>query len=189
MIYLELFVTFLKIGAFAFGGGYAVLPLIQQYVVAEKAWINLSEMTDLISISQITPGPIAINSATFIGTKVAGVPGAIVATLGNVLPQFILMMILGHFLFGGKDLPFLGKILKGLRPVIAGLVSLVAITMIKSTLFVNIQSFSSFQFNYLGLIGFAVGLYFYAKGKLGIVGLVILSVVIGLGVHAISLLF
>ncbi len=188
MIYLELFLTFLKIGAFAFGGGYAVLPLIQQYVVAEKAWINLSEMTDLISISQITPGPIAINSATFIGTKVAGIPGAIVATAGNVLPQFVLMMVLGHFLFGGKDLPFLGKILKGLRPVIAGLVSLVAISMMKSTLFVSLESLSTFKFNYLGLLGFVVGLYFYGKGKLGVVGLVIFSVVLGLSFHAISLL-
>lgn len=189
MIFLELFVTFLKIGSFAFGGGYAVLPLIQQYVVADKAWLSISELTDLVAMSQITPGPIAINSATFIGTKVAGVPGAIVATLGNVTPQFILMMILGYFIFGGRKLPFIQKILKGLKPVIAGLVAIVALSMIRSTLFYEIENFSSFSFNYLGIIGFIVGLYFYSKGKMGVIGLVVLSVVVGLSIHALGLLF
>ena len=94
MVLLELYWVFLQIGAFAFGGGYAVLPLIQKFVVEDRGWMNLKEMTDLVSISQMTPGPIAINSATFVGTKVAGLPGAVVATLGNVTPQFILMTIL-----------------------------------------------------------------------------------------------
>ena len=96
---LLLYITFLKIGAFAFGGGYAVLPLIQRYVVNDMKWLTIKELTDLVSLSQITPGPIGINSATFIGTKVASVPGAIVATIAEVTPSCILMLLLGYFLF------------------------------------------------------------------------------------------
>ena len=92
MLLLELFLVFVQIGAFAFGGGYAVLPLIQKFVVEDRGWLSTAEMTDLVSLSQMTPGPIAINSATFVGTKLAGIPGAVVATMGNVLPQLILMI-------------------------------------------------------------------------------------------------
>ena len=93
---LDLFLVFIKIGCFAFGGGYAVIPLISKYVVEENAWISTKEFIDLISISQMTPGPIAINSATFVGQKVMGILGSITATTGFVLPQFILMMIFGY---------------------------------------------------------------------------------------------
>ena len=80
MIYLRLFLSFLQIGAFSFGGGYAALPLIRHQVVEANGWLQLSEFTDLITISQMTPGPIAVNSATFVGLKVAGIPGAVICT-------------------------------------------------------------------------------------------------------------
>ena len=98
-ILFELYLQFLIIGATAFGGGYAVLPLINSYIVEDKGWITMAEMTDVITISNMTPGPIAINSATFVGTKIAGLPGSLAATLGVVTPSFILMSILGYFLF------------------------------------------------------------------------------------------
>ena len=79
MIYLQLFVSFFKVGLFAFGGGYAALPLIQEQVISENAWLSMNEFTHLVTISQMTPGPIALNAATFVGTKVAGIPGSIVA--------------------------------------------------------------------------------------------------------------
>ena len=94
MIYLELFWSFLQIGLFSFGGGYAALPLIQQQVVDNHAWLSMTEFTNLITISQMTPGPIAINSATFVGIKIAGIPGAVVATLGCVLPSCIIVTII-----------------------------------------------------------------------------------------------
>ena len=90
MIYLQLFLSFLQIGAFSFGGGYAAMPLIQSEVVTRHGWLGMSEFTDLITISQMTPGPIAINSATFVGIKIAGVPGAVIATLGCILPSCLL---------------------------------------------------------------------------------------------------
>ncbi|MFR1171383.1 MAG: chromate transporter, partial [Coprobacillus cateniformis] len=94
MIYLQLFLSFLQIGAFSFGGGYAAMPLIQNQVVDLHHWLSLSEFTDLVTISQMTPGPIAVNSATFVGIKIAGIPGAIVATLGCILPACIIVTII-----------------------------------------------------------------------------------------------
>ena len=94
MIYLQLFLSFLQIGLFSFGGGYAAMPLIQGQVVTAHGWLSMSEFTDLITISQMTPGPIAINSATFVGTRIAGMPGALAATAGCVLPSCILVTLL-----------------------------------------------------------------------------------------------
>lgn len=90
MIFLQLFFSFLQIGLFSFGGGYAAMPLIQGQVVTLHGWLTISEFTDLITISQMTPGPIAVNSATFVGMKIAGIPGAMVATAGCILPSCIL---------------------------------------------------------------------------------------------------
>ena len=87
MIYLQLFLSFLQIGLFSFGGGYAAMPLIQAQIVDAHGWLTMSEFTDLITISQMTPGPIAVNSATFVGINIAGIPGAIVATIGCILPS------------------------------------------------------------------------------------------------------
>ena len=93
MIYIQLFFSFLQVGLFSFGGGYAAMPLIQGQVVTMHQWLSMSEFTDLITISQMTPGPIAVNSATFVGIKVAGLPGAIAATAGCILPSCILVTV------------------------------------------------------------------------------------------------
>ena len=94
MIYLQLFLSFLQVGMFSFGGGYAALPLIQGQVVKAHSWLSMSEFTDLITISQMTPGPIAVNSATFVGEKIAGIPGALCATAGYILPSCIIVTVL-----------------------------------------------------------------------------------------------
>lgn len=94
MIYLQLFISFLQIGMFSFGGGYAAMPLIQGQVVTLHHWLSMEEFTDLITISQMTPGPIAVNSATFVGIKIAGIPGAIVATFGCILPSCVIVTLL-----------------------------------------------------------------------------------------------
>ena len=88
MIYLQLFLSFLQVGMFSFGGGYAALPLIQGQVVKTHSWLSMSEFTDLITISQMTPGPIAVNSATFVGEKIAGIPGALCATAGYKMAEY-----------------------------------------------------------------------------------------------------
>lgn len=177
-IFLELFAVFFQIGALAFGGGYAALPLIQRYVVEQNAWLSIAEFTDLVSLSQMTPGPIAINAATFVGTKVAGIPGAVVATLANVTPQFILMMTLGYFLFGGKKIGFLSKLLKGIRPAIVGLIAIATISMIRSSLWIGAD------LSWMGIVGFIVGLVLYGFKKMDLIKLIGLSALLGVVIHA-----
>ena len=102
MMMLRLFIAFLEVGAFAFGGGYAVLPLIERVIVHRYGWLTMTEMTDVVSISQVTPGPIALNAATFVGMRVAGIPGAVIASVATVLPQAILLFLFGIFFFREK---------------------------------------------------------------------------------------
>lgn len=99
MIYLKLFLSFLQVGMFSFGGGYAAMPLIQGQVVTGHHWLSMSEFTDLITISQMTPGPIAVNSATFVGIKIAGIPGALAATFGCILPSCIIVTVIAKLIF------------------------------------------------------------------------------------------
>ena len=122
MIYLKLFISFLKIGAFSFGGGYAAMPIIQSEVVDTYHWLTLEEFTDLITISQMTPGPIAVNSATFVGIRIGGIPGAIVATLGCILPSSILLIFLSWMYMKYKKLTILQTILSVLRPAVVVLI-------------------------------------------------------------------
>ena len=116
MIYLQLFLSFLQVGAFSFGGGYAAMPLIKQQVITAHHWLSVSEFTDLISISQMTPGPIAINSATFVGINIAGILGAICATIGCVLPSCIIVGIISYFYLKYRHMDQLQNVLKMLRP-------------------------------------------------------------------------
>ena len=107
MIYLQLFFSFLQIGTFSFGGGYAALPLIQNQVVSLHHWISMAEFTDLITISQMTPGPIAINAATFVGMKLTGMPGAVVATLGYITPSCIIVTIIAKLYLKYREMDML----------------------------------------------------------------------------------
>ncbi len=174
---LLLYVTFIKIGAFSFGGGYAVLPLIQKYVVNDMNWLSIKELTDLVSLSQITPGPIAINAATFIGTKVASLPGAIVATIAEVTPSCILMLFLGYFIFRGKKITFLDRTLKGLKPAIPGLILIAAIDMFKSSIL------STEGIKYIGLLGFLIGGFLFMFKKIDIIKIIIISAFAGILFH------
>lgn len=178
---LNLFLIFFKIGCFAFGGGYAVIPLISKYVVEENAWISTREFIDLISISQMTPGPIAINSATFVGQSVSGIIGSIVATAGLVLPQFILMMILGYFLFSkNKKFKIMDYSLLGIK---AGVVSLIFITTLKlfqSSVFP--EGFKLDGMSLAALISFVLGFLLYLK-KTDLFKLIGLGAVIGISVN------
>lgn len=130
MIYLELFWSFFQVGLFSFGGGYAALPLIQDQVVYLNHWLSLSEFTDLITISQLTPGPIAINSATFVGTRIAGLGGALIATLACILPACIIVSVLAWLYFKYKNLTLIQGILGGLRPTIVALIATAGLSII-----------------------------------------------------------
>ena len=96
MIYLQLFLSFLQIGAFSFGGGYAAMPLIQEQVVLQHSWLTMDSFSNLVTIAEMTPGPIAVNAATFVGTQIAGIPGAIIATFGCILPSCLFVTALAY---------------------------------------------------------------------------------------------
>ena len=134
MIYLRLFLSFLQIGAFSFGGGYAALPLIRHQVVEANGWLQLSEFTDLITIAQMTPGPIAVNSATFVGLKVAGIPGAVICTLGCVLPSCILVSLIAKLYLKYRSMDLLQGVLKGLRPAVVALIASAGVDIMVSAL-------------------------------------------------------
>lgn len=123
MIYLKLFLSFLQIGLFSFGGGYAAMPLIQEQVVSQHDWLTMTEFTDLITISQMTPGPIAINAATFVGSKIAGVPGSVVATCGCILPSCIIVTLIAWFYLRYKKMKMFQSVLESLRPAVVALIA------------------------------------------------------------------
>ena len=128
---LELFLSFLKIGAFTFGGGYAMIPLIQNEVIEKKKWINDEEMMDIIAIAESTPGPIAINSATFVGYKVSGFWGSVVSTLGVVLPSLIIISIIALFFENFLEVPIIAAAFKGIRAGVSVLILNAALKMYK----------------------------------------------------------
>ncbi len=135
MIYLKLFWAFFQIGLFSFGGGYAALPLIEKQVIDTHAWMTAAEFTDLITISQMTPGPIAINAASFIGARMAGIPGALIATFGNILPSSVLILLLAWLYRKYRSLSLINHALRGLRPAVVGMIASAALTMIGSSWF------------------------------------------------------
>ena len=130
MLYLQLFYTFFKIGLFGFGGGYAMLSLIQGEVVTRYGWLTAQEFTDIVAISQMTPGPIGINSATYVGYSAKGsIWGSVIATSAVVLPSFILMLTISRFFLKYQHHPVVVSIFAGLRPAVVGLLAAAALVL------------------------------------------------------------
>ena len=149
---IKLFISFLKIGLFSFGGGYAALALIQQEVVVENGWLAVGEFNDLITISQMTPGPIALNSATFVGQRVAGFPGSLAATIGCILPSAIIVGALSYFYKKYKDLDLMTDVLKFLRPAIVVMILIAGLDILQTALFdVEKVSIENLDFKMLGI--------------------------------------
>ncbi|EGO88932.1 chromate transporter [Clostridium botulinum C str. Stockholm] len=113
-VYIEMFVIFLKIGAFTIGGGYAMLPLIEREIVDKKSWIEKEEYLDMIALAQSSPGPIAVNTSVFVGYKIGGALGVLATTLGAVLPSFLIILIVASFLWKFKIILLWKKFLKEL---------------------------------------------------------------------------
>ena len=169
---IALFLVFVKIGCFAFGGGYAVIPLISKFVVEENAWLSMKELIDLISISQMTPGPI-----------VYGLVGSIIATAGFVLPQLVLMLVLGYFLFTkNKKFKILDYGLNGIKAGIVSLIFITALDLFRTSVFADEISFSSI--NFAALLTFIPALILYYK-KVGLFKLIIMGAVCGIVINLI----
>ncbi len=136
---IKLFTTFFKIGAFSFGGGYAMLPLLEEAVIKTNSWMSPTEFVDIFAISEMTPGPIAVNSATFVGYRVAGVLGSAVATLAVIIPSFIVISLIFISLNKFKNSPYVDWIFQGIRPMVLGLIAAAGVTVAKTS-FVDLKS-------------------------------------------------
>lgn len=129
--YMQLFTTFCKIGAFTFGGGYAMIPLIQKEVVEKKKWINEEDLINVFAVAESTPGPVAINSATFVGYRTGGVLGAFAATIGVVLPSFLIILALSYVISWFESLTVVKYAFEGIRAGVLALILQALFTMFK----------------------------------------------------------
>ena len=182
MIYLQLFFSFLQIGLFSFGGGYAAMPLIQGQVVTLHGWLTISEFTDLITISQMTPGPIAVNSATFVGMKIAGIPGAVVATAGCILPSCIIVTILARLYLKYRNLDLLQGVLKSLRPAVVAMIASAGILILKDAFWGSgvSMSFAGTEWSMVMIFGICVLL--LQKKKMNPIWVMVLAGVMKVGI-------
>jgi|LSQX01.2.fsa_nt_gb chromate transporter len=126
MLYLQILWTFLKIGALSFGGGLGILPVIKSEMI-RTGWMTAQEIADIFAISEMTPGPLAVNAATFAGIRAGGAAGGVIATLGVVLPSFLLSLLAARFFFSVRDSRLVSAGMTGIRPAVAGMVGAVAI--------------------------------------------------------------
>lgn len=150
MVYLQLFWVYLKIGLFGFGGGYAMLSLIQAEVVDKYGWISTQEFTDIVAISQMTPGPIGINSATYIGyTTTGNVWGSVIATVAVSLPSFVLVLLISYFFARFRNNRFVEAAFLGLRPATVGLIAAAALLLMNSENFIDYKSYLIFAVSFL----------------------------------------
>lgn len=128
---LALFWVFFQIGLFSVGGGYAAMPLIQSLVVEGRAWLTAGEFTNLMTIAEMTPGPIAVNSATFVGMRLAGLPGALVATMGCITPSLVLVTLLASLYTRYRSGKMMQTVLSSLRPVVVALIASAALSIVQ----------------------------------------------------------
>ncbi len=156
MIYLELFLTFLQIGAVSFGGGYGMISMIREQTIS-RGWLTEEELLNMIAVAESTPGPIAVNMATFVGSTQGGILGSLLATLGVVLPSFIIILIIAAFIRNLLKFAGVKAFLSGIRPVVVGLILSTAATMLLSAIMgIKAIASSTFEFDVAGAIIFAI---------------------------------
>lgn len=187
MIYLELFWSFLKIGLFSFGGGYAAMPLIQEQVVSSHDWLSMAEFTDLITISQMTPGPIAINSATFVRIKIAGIPGALVSTIGCILPSCIIVMLIAKLYLKYRTVNMLQSVLNSLRPAVVAMIASAGISVLITAFWGSAELISLAGTNWILVIIFAACVVLLRKFRMNPILVMVLAGIVKAGVSFVGL--
>ncbi len=181
MVLIKLFLAFLKIGTFTFGGGYAMIAMIQAEA-ERQGWLTGEELVDFVALSESTPGPLAVNMATFVGMRTGGVLGAIIATLGIVLSSFVIILIIAKCFERYQKSKAVGGIMSGLKPAVAGMIGAAFISVAGTVLFpagVSVSVFSSAGFwIFLGIFAVTTVLAFK---KVHPIKIILLSAVIGIG--------
>ena len=184
MIYLELFWSFFQIGILSFGGGYAALPLIQNQVVSGHQWLSMTEFADVVTISQMTPGPIAINAASFVGVKVGGVLGAIVATFGCIFPSILIVLCLAYFYYKYRNLTMVQGVLNGLRPAVVAMIASAGLALVSLAFWTNGKVSIQFQdLDMAAIVIFLIALLILRRWKTNPIIIMLMAGVIGGGYY------
>ena len=183
MTYLSLFWSFFQIGLFSFGGGYASLPLIQHQVVDLHSWLTMTQFSDIITISQMTPGPVAINSATFVGIQIAGIPGAIIATLGCITPSCILITMLAFVYYHYRSLSTLQGVLSRLRPAVVAMFAGAGVSLFQSAIWATEISLT--DTDWIAAVIFVLALVILRWKKVNPITVMVSSGVLGLILYTI----
>lgn len=185
MVYLQLLWSFFQIGLFSIGGGYAAMPLIQHQVVDLHPWLTMTQFADIMAIAEMTPGPIAINSATFVGIQVAGIPGALIATFGCVLPSCAIVMLLGYVYYRYKGLSMVQGVLAGLRPAVIAMIASAGLSLLILALYGSLEITGSiWNINPISLLIFGVGIFLLRHFKASPI-----SIMLGAGAAGIILYY
>ena len=175
----KLFFVFFKIGLFSIGGGYAIIPLIQEQVVKNTGWISEKMFTDIITISQMTPGPLAVNTSTFVGLQISGIIGAIAATIGCILCGIIISLILYNFFQTHQKSAYVLEVLNGLKSASLGLIISAASTIILLALYGSQSKIDFFSLNWIALLIFLTMLFLLRKWKLNPIVIIFISGIAG----------
>lgn len=188
MIYWQLFLSFLQVGLFAIGGGYAAIPLIQDQVTVQHEWLSLTQFTDLVTIAEMTPGAIAINAATFVGTQIAGFPGALIATFGCIVPALVIVSTLAWIYYKFRNMKGMKAVLDGLRPAVVAMIASAGLTILILAFWnVSVSDFvignAVSTINWISVVLFILSFILLRRGKQSPIKTMIVAGVIGMIVY------
>ncbi len=180
MLLIKLFIAFIQVGLFSVGGGYAAIPLIQEQIVDIYKLMTLSEFSDLITVAEMTPGPISINSATFVGMRIAGIPGVLLCTIGCIIPSFCICLILAHFYYKYRNVSGVQVVLGAMRPAVVALIASAGASILMLGLFqAELHSIVVSNLRLVELVIFAAALFILRKYKTSAVAIILGSGIIG----------
>lgn len=185
MLLLKLFFAFIQVGLFSVGGGYAAIPLIQEQIVNIHGLMTLEEFSDLITVAEMTPGPISINSATFVGMRIAGIPGVLLCSIGCIIPSFCICLILAHFYYKYRTVSGVQIVLGAMRPAVVALIASAGASILMLGLFQAEWGeivWSNIRYVELGI--FAVALFLLRKFKMNAITIILGSGVVGTLIYA-----
>lgn len=187
MLLLKLFFAFIQVGMFSVGGGYAAIPLIQEQIVDIYGLMTLSEFSDLITVAEMTPGPISINSATFVGMRIAGIPGVLLCTFGCILPSFCICLTLAHFYYKYRSVSGVQIVLGAMRPAVVALIVSAGASILMLGLFqAELPDIVLSDIRWIELGIFAVSLFILRKYKTSAIAIILGSGVAGTVLYALS---
>ena len=186
MLLLTLFWAFVQVGLFSVGGGYAAIPLIQEQIVNIHKLMTLEEFSDLITVAEMTPGPISINSATFVGMRISGIPGVILCSIGCIIPSFCICLILAHFYYKYRSVKGVQIVLGAMRPAVVALIGSAGASILMLGLFqAELKEIVLSNIRVVELIIFVIALFLLRKFKVNAITIILGSGVVGTIIYAI----